>query len=62
MARSGLARDSVVAIMRAQIGREQRLAGADDVIDNSTDAAALQPQVERLHARYLGLAGAAKKR
>jgi dephospho-CoA kinase len=61
MARSGLARDAVVAIMRAQLGREQRLAGADDVIDNSTDAAALQPQVERLHARYLGLAGAAKK-
>jgi dephospho-CoA kinase len=60
MARSGLARDAVLAIMRAQLGREQRLAGADDVIDNSTDTATLALQVENLHAFYSRLASAEK--
>lgn len=41
-----------------QASREQRLAIADDVIDNSADEAALEPAVERLHEKYLGLAGA----
>jgi dephospho-CoA kinase len=41
-----------------QASRAQRLAIADDVIDNSADEAALGPAVERLHEKYLGLAGA----
>ena len=36
-----------------------RLAAADDVIDNVGDIAALQRQVEALHAKYLALAAAA---
>jgi dephospho-CoA kinase len=39
-----------------QASREQRLAIADDVIDNGGDEAALAPAVERLHAKYLTLA------
>lgn len=42
-----------------QASREQRLAIADDVIDNSADEAALRPAVERLHATYLGFARSA---
>lgn len=62
MARSGLARDAVIAIMRAQVGREQRLACADDVIDNSTDVSSLRLQVGKLHALYSRLASEAKNR
>lgn len=39
-----------------QASREQRLAVADDVIDNGGDEAALMPAVARLHEKYLGLA------
>lgn len=53
MARSGLPEAQVKAIMAAQATREQRLAAADDVIDNDGDAAALPAQVERLHRSYL---------
>lgn len=57
MARSGLDRAEVERILAAQATREARLAVADDVIDNGGDLAALEPQVARLHARYLALAG-----
>ena len=60
MARSGMPAADVDRIIAAQATREQRLAAADDVIDNSADAAALASQVEALHARYLALAGAEK--
>lgn len=56
MARSGLSADDVKAIMAAQATRAERLAAADDVIDNGGDAAAIEPQVEMLHNRYLALA------
>lgn len=59
MARSRLPESQVLAIMATQAGREQRLAAADDVIDNSGPPEALRPQVERLHRQYLSLAGAA---
>lgn len=55
MARSSLAADQVRAIMAAQVTRAERLAAADDVIDNDAGLDALRPQVERLHRRYLGL-------
>lgn len=55
MMRSGLAEAQVRAIMAAQATRQQRLAAADDVIDNDGDALALVPQVDRLHAQYLAL-------
>ena len=38
-----------------QASREQRLAIADDVIDNGGDVGALGPAVGRLHEMYLGL-------
>jgi dephospho-CoA kinase len=54
MARNGLQEAQVRAIMAAQVTREQRLAAADDVIVNDDGLDALAPQVERLHAFYLG--------
>jgi dephospho-CoA kinase len=56
--RSGLSADQVHAIMARQASRAQRLALADDVIDNSGPVEALEEQVRRLHARYLSLAQA----
>jgi len=58
MRRSGLTADAVRAIMAAQVTRQQRLAAADDVIDNEDNALGvepLRPQVKRLHERYLAL-------
>jgi len=56
MSRSSLAESQVRAIMAAQVSRQQRLAAADDVIDNNGDALALAPQVDKLHAMYESLA------
>jgi dephospho-CoA kinase len=53
MTRSGLSAEQVRAIMAAQVTRAQRLAAADDVINNDAGVDALRPQVERLHAHYL---------
>lgn len=44
-------------ILAAQVSRQTRLAGADDVIDNGGSRAATCAQVARLHERYLELAG-----
>lgn len=56
MARSGMERVEVERIMAAQASRAQRLAVADDVIDNGGALENLAPQVARLHAKYLDLA------
>ncbi|HZT63214.1 MAG TPA: dephospho-CoA kinase [Burkholderiales bacterium] len=56
MRRSGLSEAEVRAILGSQATREQRLAAADDVIDNSGAPAALESQVSRLHEKYLTLA------
>jgi len=53
--RSGLAEAEVRAILSSQATREQRLAAADDVIDNSRSQDALADQVARLHEKYLTL-------
>ena len=55
-ARSGLSADEVQAIMRTQAARAQRLAAADDVIDNSGTRDALRKQVAALHQKYLQFA------
>jgi dephospho-CoA kinase len=55
-ARSGLAPDEVRAIMRTQATGAQRLAAADDVIDNAGDRDALRKQVAALHQKYLQFA------
>jgi len=56
VARSGLPEAEVRAIMATQLPRAERLARADDVIDNAGPLAALAPQVAQLDARYRGLA------
>jgi dephospho-CoA kinase len=55
-ARSGLSEDEVRAIMRGQVPRAERLAAADDVIDNSGPRDALRNQVAALHQKYLQFA------
>jgi dephospho-CoA kinase len=47
---------AIQRIMDSQASRSQRLALADDVIDNGGSPAQLPAQVERLHQRYLQLA------
>lgn len=56
MRRSNLAADAVRAIMATQVSREQRLAAADDVLDNSGSPEAIIPQVRELDRRYRALA------
>lgn len=51
--RSGLERDQIERIIASQVSRAERLAAADDLIDNSGDPDSLGPQVERLHQAYL---------
>jgi dephospho-CoA kinase len=60
VARSGLLPSAVRAIMATQLSRSERLAHADDVIDNSGAPAALEPQIQRLDLRYRELAAAAQ--
>jgi dephospho-CoA kinase len=57
--RDGIDEALAARMLANQSSRGERLALADDVIDNSGDEGALEGQVIALHARYLGLAGAA---
>jgi dephospho-CoA kinase len=52
-ARSALPESQVRAIIATQATRAERLATADDVIDNSGSLDALRKQVAALHRRYL---------
>lgn len=54
--RDRVAADHVERIMQAQAARQQRLAVADDVIDNNGPLAALNSQVAKLHEFYLSIA------
>jgi dephospho-CoA kinase len=56
MARDANSEQQVRAIMAAQIGRDARLARADDVIRNEGSLAELHAQVDALHGCYLELA------
>ncbi len=56
VARSGLPEREVRSIMAHQASRAERLAAADDVIDNGGTLDALRKQVGALHARYLKMA------
>lgn len=53
MRRSDMREDEVKAIIATQMPAARRIALADDVIDNSGAAEALEQPVERLHRRYL---------
>ncbi len=54
--RSGLSEGEIRRIFESQVSREQRLAAADDVIENSRTIPDLTNQVDRLHQEYLELA------
>jgi len=54
--------EAAAAEIAAQASREQRLAIADDVIDNDGSRNALDPMVGRLHALYERLAADARAR
>jgi dephospho-CoA kinase len=56
MARDGIGRQQAQNILSAQATREQRLAVADDIIDNSGTAHSIEYHVATLHRRYLALA------
>lgn len=56
LARDQESEEQARRIIASQVSRDERLAGADDVIVNDGDLAATRQQVERLHARYLELA------
>lgn len=47
--------EQVKAIMAAQLGRQQKLAVADDIIDNNGGLLELSAQIEDLHKKYLEL-------
>ncbi|MCH4810518.1 dephospho-CoA kinase [Vreelandella neptunia] len=50
--RDGVSESQVHAILAAQLPREQRLAKADDVIDNGGDQTSMMQQVIRLDEQY----------
>jgi len=58
--RSGLPEAQVRAILAAQATRAERLAAADDVIENRGTIEALREQVAALHRKYLEYSQAAK--
>jgi dephospho-CoA kinase len=55
-ARDEISEELAESMLKAQATREQRLAVADDVIDNNGDIALLDDAVRRLHERYLQFA------
>lgn len=61
MARDGISRQQALNILSAQATREQRLAVADDIIDNSGSAQGIEPYVAALHQHYLELATSATR-
>jgi dephospho-CoA kinase len=58
VARNGLSPAEVRAIMATQLDRQQRLAAADDIVDNAGTPDAIAPQVLALDGRYRRLAAA----
>lgn len=56
MQRDASPRETIEAIINAQISREERRVLADDVISNDGDVSELALQVDRLHDSYLKLA------
>jgi dephospho-CoA kinase len=56
IARDGVDRTLAERMLAQQASRAERLALADDIIDNSSSEAALDAHVQALHRRYLALA------
>jgi dephospho-CoA kinase len=57
VARDGITGQQARDVLAAQASRRQRLAQADDVLDNSGNLADLKARIEQLHQGYLKLAG-----
>lgn len=55
--RDGSSESQILAIMKNQLTREQRLSRADDILDNSGSPGDLTDAVAQLHKQYLKLAG-----
>lgn len=55
--RDGVDIAQIRRIMASQMDRQERLARADEVLDNREDLASMREQVERLHQRYLEMSG-----
>jgi len=56
MARDHVSREQAQAALRSQMGRQQRLALADDVIENTGSLGDLERSAALLHEKYLCLA------
>ncbi len=56
MQRDDVSRDHVLKILQAQAKREQRLAVADDIIENHDNSLNQDEQIKQLHQHYLELA------
>jgi len=56
--RDGISPNLAQQMLQAQASREQRLARANDVLDNGNIRLSLEPQIRRLHHFYLELAAA----
>lgn len=61
-ARDGIDEAQARQMLTAQASRSQRLALADDIVENTGDLAALEAQISALHQRYLALAMATTDR
>ncbi len=57
--RDGLSDAQIEKIIASQFSRAERLAAADDVIENVADEASLSDRVDELHRRYVALGSAA---
>ncbi|MEI7062276.1 dephospho-CoA kinase [Dickeya chrysanthemi] len=62
MDRDGVSRTQAEKILASQASREQRLACADDIIDNNSNPSLLAPRIAALHQHYLELAASATDR
>jgi len=55
LARDNRNLDEIKSIIKSQSSREDRIAIADDIIDNSADKSMLKEQIIRLHSNYIKL-------
>lgn len=55
LSRDNISEELASQIINTQVSRDQRLALADDIIDNSGDPQSLANQVNKLHQKYLEL-------
>ena len=56
MARDKISRKQAQSILDAQTSRKQRLALADDILDNSESLEQLEIKVDKLYRKYTALA------